>query len=705
MLYQRLTIALLLFISTTCLFGNEAEEIRKLIPQQKGKELYESYIKLYQLSLEEDDLTYQLKCINDVIQMAHREKALKYECDAMMMKLVLFYNNALDDSIYEQAPQAMEFFRQSEMWLDYYEAWTLLVNLYNFTGQTTIGLKKVNEMFDDAVMRQNKYGMGMAYYAMGNVYANMYNPDEAADSYQKSIDLLMKVKPLPMQLSDIFAYYGDVLDSKKDYAQMDKLTRQWDVFLKTYFEENPQLEGEMDNRWAYYYLACAQAALGLDSLDKAGKMLEGVKQRTKNDESFINRMWLYYRADLYQKQGAYQEALALNDQSMRLTENSDDHSVLVRIRCQRAEIMEKLGRFDEAARLYREMYVINDSVNTRDIKYQLTKMNTLFQVDELKMAQVQTQYRYTLTIASIIVVALAIFSLFRYFAAKRLKAAHVKLEEAHDQLLTAYDQLEETTTAKERIESELRIARDIQKGMVPQIFPPFPKREDIDLYASMTPAKAVGGDLYDFALIGDKLYFCLGDVSGKGVPASLFMAVAVNLFRVAVHQQLMPAQIATQLNGVLAENNENGMFVTMFIGLAHLTTGRLDFCNAGHNPPVMKDKDGNVRFIEMFPNSPLGFWPGLEYEGQSIDDISMCPFFVYSDGLNEAENDRQEQLGDEHLLQVLQELTYESAEQTIKLMNTEVEKHVKGAEQSDDLTMLCLRIRGNNKVENSQETK
>jgi serine phosphatase RsbU (regulator of sigma subunit) len=173
------------------------------------------------------------------------------------------------------------------------------------------------------------------------------------------------------------------------------------------------------------------------------------------------------------------------------------------------------------------------------------------------------------------------------------------------------------------------------------------------------------------------------------------MAVAVNLFRVAVNQQLPPAEIATQLNSVLSEKNEKGMFVTMFIGVVDLQTGHLDFCNAGHNPPVVKDLDGNARFIEMDPNAPLGLWPGLDYVGESIDDISMQPFFIYSDGLNEAENAEMDQFGDDHLLELWQNLTYESAEETIRMLNEAVEKHANGAEQSDDLTMLCLRVAGN----------
>jgi serine phosphatase RsbU (regulator of sigma subunit) len=249
----------------------------------------------------------------------------------------------------------------------------------------------------------------------------------------------------------------------------------------------------------------------------------------------------------------------------------------------------------------------------------------------------------------------------------------------------AYDQLEETTTAKERIESELRIARDIQMGMVPSTFP---EDEGLDIFASMTPAKAVGGDLYDFFILDGTLYFCLGDVSGKGVPASLFMAQSIRLFRALAKQQMMPADIATRLNAELSENNESGMFVTMFIGEVDLQTGHLEFCNAGHNPPVFRGE-----FIEMEPNAPIGLWPELEYIGENIDNIKGEPLFIYTDGLNEAENAAQEQFGDDHLLEVIGTNTYESARQTVELLQHEVAVHVAGAEPSDDLTMLCLKIK------------
>ena len=273
-----------------------------------------------------------------------------------------------------------------------------------------------------------------------------------------------------------------------------------------------------------------------------------------------------------------------------------------------------------------------------------------------------------------------IYTLHKRKSTRRLSAAHAKLKEA-------YDKLEETTAAKERIESELRIARDIQQSMVPSVFP---ERDGLDLFGAMMPAKAVGGDLYGYLLEGDNLYFCLGDVSGKGVPASLFMAQANRLFRTFASQHMMPAEILTRMNNALTENNEQGMFVTMFIGLVDLKTGHLEFCNAGHNPPVILPEG---KFIDVLPNAPVGLWPGLEYEGESIDSIKGCPLFLYSDGLNEAENKSQEQFGDDHLLDILIHSKFSNARQAVEMMEAEVDKFRNGAEPNDDLTMMGISVK------------
>ena len=245
-------------------------------------------------------------------------------------------------------------------------------------------------------------------------------------------------------------------------------------------------------------------------------------------------------------------------------------------------------------------------------------------------------------------------------------------------------------TAQERIEGELQIARDIQMGMVPNIFP---EREGLDMYASMTPAKEVGGDLYGYVLQGEKLYFALGDVSGKGVPTSLFMAQATRLFLTLAKQGMMPAEICTSMNDALSGNdNENGMFVTFWLGLLDLQTGHLDFCNAGHNPPVIGGGANHGDFLKMLSNAPIGLFPGLEYEGEEIETVKGRALFIYTDGLNEAEDPEQRQFGDERLLDILRNTHFDTAQQVIETLAADVAAHRQGAEPNDDLTMMCLRV-------------
>ncbi|MBP5720504.1 MAG: SpoIIE family protein phosphatase, partial [Bacteroidales bacterium] len=198
-------------------------------------------------------------------------------------------------------------------------------------------------------------------------------------------------------------------------------------------------------------------------------------------------------------------------------------------------------------------------------------------------------------------------------------------------LVSYIDELKETTAKKERIEGELHIAHDIQMGMVPNVFPPFPERKELDLHALMTPAREVGGDLYDYLLLGDKLFFCIGDVSGKGIPASMFMATTRSMFRVMGKQGIPPSEVARRLNDTLSENNESMMFVTAFIGVLDLVTGRLDYCNCGHNPPALMSDGCTPVFLDCVPNTPLGAFNGWEFQGQVIDDLRGCLLFLYTD--------------------------------------------------------------------------
>ena len=257
-------------------------------------------------------------------------------------------------------------------------------------------------------------------------------------------------------------------------------------------------------------------------------------------------------------------------------------------------------------------------------------------------------------------------------------------------LVKYIEELKETTAQKASIESELNVASSIQMSMLPSVFPDC---EGLDMYASMTPAKEVGGDLYGYVLKGENLYFCLGDVSGKGVPASLFMAQVTRLFRTLANQQIAPADICTQLNEALSgEENPTNMFVTLFVGQVDLKTGHLSFCNAGHNPPVIGGGEHHGEFLQMLPNFPIGVLPGLQFQGEEIDSVKGRPLFIYTDGLNEAENRQYEQFGEERLLDILRNTHFETARQVIETLAAEVELHRDGADPNDDLTMMCLRI-------------
>lgn len=352
------------------------------------------------------------------------------------------------------------------------------------------------------------------------------------------------------------------------------------------------------------------------------------------------------------------------------------------------------GRRDSAKVEGERILAILDTAITGQKNSAMAELATLYdtQGKEAEIAQKEMKLTHQRLIGTgiALVLSMAFFLIYIFHkrkAALKLEAAHGRLEDAHAKLKTAYDQLEETTQIKERIQSELRIARDIQMSMVPNVFP---DRENIDMYAAMTPAKEIGGDLYGYQLLGDELYFCLGDVSGKGVPASLFMAQANRMFRTLGSEHMKPADIATRMNNALTENNDQGMFVTMFMGLIDLKTGRMDYCNAGHNPPVIGCPP---KFMEIESNAPIGLWPGLEFVGETIDDIRGVPLFIYSDGLNEAENKEQVQFGDDRILEILNDQSLDNAKKVVLRLMEEVNKHRNGADPNDDLTMLCLLIK------------
>ena len=250
--------------------------------------------------------------------------------------------------------------------------------------------------------------------------------------------------------------------------------------------------------------------------------------------------------------------------------------------------------------------------------------------------------------------------------------------------------LHQAQIEQERIGGELRVASNIQQSMLPHSTEGREQRDDVDLFGMLRPAKEVGGDLYEYFVRDEKLYFCIGDVSGKGVPSSLVMAVTQAIFLASVQHTSHPAQIMRTLNQTGCRNNERNMFVTMFIGVLDLPTGRLRYCNAGHDTPILMT-NGQPQWLDVKPNLPLGIVNDFAFVAQECQLPPGAILLLYTDGVTEAMDEKHLQFGKQRLLDCISQCVGDSSKQLLANVLQAIDKFVHGAEQSDDLTMLALR--------------
>lgn len=255
--------------------------------------------------------------------------------------------------------------------------------------------------------------------------------------------------------------------------------------------------------------------------------------------------------------------------------------------------------------------------------------------------------------------------------------------------------LTETTAAKERIESELRIAHDIQMSILPKLFPAFPDRSEFDIHASIEPAKEVGGDLYDFFFIDDSHFcFLVGDVSGKGVPAAFFMAVTKTLLKVVAKRRLDPGEVLTKVNSDLAEDNDSCMFVTLFLAIMNINNGDVQYASAGHNPPLILHKGKNAEWIPPQNELVAGIMDDTVYTTRSLTMNQGDTIFIYTDGVTEAMNKEQALYSEDRLVEVINQCHGKTSEQMVVMVDNSLKDFTGGAEQSDDITMLVMQYLG-----------
>ena len=544
----------------------------------------------------------------------------------------------------------------------YYKAWSYEV-LYTFSFiDRKQGVEMAQEVYRYAHKKGSSHGLYNSYYLLGTIRSMSGNLEMAEKSFHQAIELNKAHFP---DESAAPCYLGlcEIALKQHNYEQVQKYARQA-------LDEPNVLPMNQLTAWTY---KCLVRFHKRDSLgfEQAYRERQQLMQKYGGQGGFFGELINVYRAK-NRKQWA--EALRLTDK-IRYAQ--------VRYE-QRSAIYEHMGNYSKSLYWHKKYSEAHDSVQSSEARSQLNEFDSELAITQaendakdLRLSNQQLRLRLFYGVGAAVLLMGGILLYRRQQHIRRLEMVNAQLRDTNKQLA-------ETTAAKERIESELRIARNIQMGMVPN---EFPQRDDLDLYAMMTPAREVGGDLYSYILQDDhRLYFCVGDVSGKGVPASLFMAQVTRMFIALADGRLMPDNIATRLNHALTEGNDQGMFVTMFIGLIDLHNGHLDFCNAGHNPPLL---DG--QFIDMEPNAPIGLWPDLEYIGEEIPDLRGKTLFIYTDGINEAENKEKEQFGDDRLRQLLAE-SHGTAQQTSEYVHEAVEQFVGEAEPSDDLTKMCIKL-------------
>ena len=251
------------------------------------------------------------------------------------------------------------------------------------------------------------------------------------------------------------------------------------------------------------------------------------------------------------------------------------------------------------------------------------------------------------------------------------------------------------TADRERLSAELDLAARIQAKSLPSKFPPFPDRTEFDIYASMDPAKEVGGDFYDFFLIDDDhLALVIADVSGKGVPAALFMMISMILIHNAAEGETSPGRMLEKMNHKVCSHNPEEMFITVWLGILQISTGRLTAASAGHEYPALKKANGSFEMLRDKHGLVIGAMDGVPFRDYVIEMAPGDKLFVYTDGLPEATNGKEELLGEDRMLQALRKGENGTPQEILETVNGEVRDFVGEAPQFDDLTMLCLHYKG-----------
>lgn len=547
----------------------------------------------------------------------------------------------------------------------FYNAWNQQITYALNNVGTSEAIRMIKEMRDDVEEHDSKYGFYLVTFLNAHIAKNLGMNERAGQLVQQAITYrkryLPNMKPTLQRYFFLARLYGD-------RHQGDKVIHILDSAL--------QLKGWTKEEEVILWSLKCNAVTHQEKVDTAKffryyeQMHEVIKKNgyQGNAAIFTECHYAEYRHD-YPRLMTLAQSIADKGERLRYKITAYD----------------KLGRKHEA--------LDSLKVYSNWIRHQYSdEVRKLAEISVLELESSRAENEAeTLRLTNqrmILTVIISGFIILTLILALYIRRRLIQIR----QLRVAYDQLESVTAQKERIESELRISREIQMSMVPANFSVCP---DIDIYASMTPAKAVGGDLYDFFIIDDLFYFCIGDVSGKGVPAALFMAVTKSLFRAYSSEERMPDHIVSRMNLTQSENNKKHMFVTLFVGILDLKSGLLRYCNAGHEAPLIIDNE--VHELPVIPNLPVGALRRATYQMQTAVVEPHSTILLYTDGLSEAMDADQQLYGRDRIVEEVQQACQAgqyAPKTVIEQLTQSVHVFVGDTEQSDDITMLALSCKG-----------
>ena len=404
--------------------------------------------------------------MNEWISDAHQRGEYWSESVARQNKIVDFYNSAQYDSVVTTAAVAMGFCSEHQLTRKYFEAWHLMICSYHVQGLYNTAIREGKRMHEEALQKNDIFGQSMAYYNMGNVYYTMRHFNQSVKAFEESVSLLQHSDSSETVLLELYPYYGDALEATKNYETLEKMTHEWWNHIQHMGKDERQLD--MSSSLANYYIGRTQALLGLNQKKEAREALEKAEENISDSTSYEWLYLLYYRARLAAADGHYDEALRLNAERLRLCSVIDDKPTLIPVHLQRAEILLAAGRYKEAAEMYRRTYEMSDSLNTQQTREQLNEMNTLFQVDQLKVQNVEQQDRYTKIIGALVILALLLFLVHRYIIGRKLKQKNDELARSNAELKIANEKAQESSRMKSafirNISHEIRTPLNILNG-------------------------------------------------------------------------------------------------------------------------------------------------------------------------------------------------------------------------------------------------